>query len=109
MGKERFKLLIFNSLFGRYQFLRMPYGVHSASDVCQQKIVQIIDGIDVAADYQDNIIIWESTQQELDSRTIKVFSSVKKNGLKLNHSKSQFNKNDVIFFRTQSDSQRYIS
>ena len=109
MGKERFKLLIFNSLFGRYQFLRMPYGVHSASDVCQQKIVQIIDGTDVAADYQDNIIIWESTQQELDSRTIKVFSSVKKNGLKLNHSKSQFNKNDVFFFGTQSDSQRYIS
>ena len=65
LGKERFKLLIFNSLFGRYQFLRMPYGVHSASDVCQQKIVQIIDGTDVAADYQDNIIIWESTQQEL--------------------------------------------
>ena len=70
MGKERFKLLIFNSMFGRYQFLRMPYGVHSASHVCQQKIVQIIDGTDVAADYQDNIIISESTQQELDSRTM---------------------------------------
>ena len=55
------KLLTFNSPFGRYQFLRMPYGIHSASDVCQQKIAQIIDGTDGAANSQDDIIIWGST------------------------------------------------
>ena len=75
------KLLTFNSPFGRYQFLRMPYGIHSASDVCQQKIAHIIDGIDGASNSQDDIIIWGSTQQELESHTMKVFSSVKKNEL----------------------------
>ena len=46
LDEESSKLLTFNSLFGRYQFLRMPYGIHSASDnVYQQKITQIIDGI----------------------------------------------------------------
>ena len=81
------KLLIFNSPLGRYQFLRMWYRRHSASDVCQPKIAQIIDGTDGAANSQDDIIIWGSTQQELESRTMKVFSSVKKNGLKLNRNK----------------------
>ena len=75
----------------------MPYGIHSASDVCQQKIAQIIDGIDGASNSQDGIIIWGSIQQELESRTMKVFSSVKNNGLKLNRNKSQFNKSEVIF------------
>ena len=87
--------------FGCYQFLRMTYGIHSASDVCQQKIAQIIDKIDGAANTQEDIILWGRTQQELDSRTMKVFSSVKKNGLKLNRSKSQFNKSEVIFWDTK--------
>ena len=30
------KLLTFNSSTGRYRFLRIPYGINSASDVCQQ-------------------------------------------------------------------------
>ena len=97
LDEESSKLLTFDSPFGRYQFLRMPYGIHSASDVCQQKIAHIIDGIDGASNSQDDIIIWGSTQQELESRTMKVFSSVKKNGLKLNRNKSQFNKSEVIF------------
>ena len=68
LDEESSKLLTFNSPFGRYQFLRMPYGIHSASDVCQQKIAQIIDGIDGAANSLDDRIIWGSTQQELESR-----------------------------------------
>ena len=97
LDEESSKLLTFNSPFGRYQFLRMSYGIHSASDACQHKIVQIIDGTDGAADSQDDIIIWGSTQQELQSRAMKVFNSVKKYGLKLNRNKSQFNKSGVIF------------
>ena len=38
LDEESSKLLTFNSPFGRYQFLRMPYGKHSVGDVCQQKI-----------------------------------------------------------------------
>ena len=75
----------------------MPHRIHSASDVCQQKIAQIIDRTDGASNSQDDIIIWGSTQQELESSTMKVFSLVKKNGLKLNRNKSQFNENEVIF------------
>ena len=97
LDEERSKLLTFNLPFGRYQFLRIPYGIHSASDACQHKIAQNIDEIDSTAKSQDDIIRWGSTQQELESRRIKVFSSVKKNGLKQNRSKSHVNKSEVIF------------
>ena len=42
------KLLTFNSPTGRYRFLRMPYGIHSASDVCLQRIAQIIENAEGA-------------------------------------------------------------
>ena len=32
------KLLTVHSPTGRYRFPRMPYGIHWASDVCQQRI-----------------------------------------------------------------------
>ena len=61
LDEESSKLLTFNSMFGRYQFLRITCGINSASDACPQKIAQIIDGIDGAANSQDGIIIWGST------------------------------------------------
>ena len=36
------KLLTFNSPHGRYSFKRLPYGIHSASEICQRKIASII-------------------------------------------------------------------
>ena len=37
----------------------MPYGIHSASEMCQQRIAQIIENIEGAKNSQDDIIIWE--------------------------------------------------
>ena len=54
---ESSKLLTFNSPNGRYRFLRMPYGIHLASDVCQNRISQMLENIEGAANNQDDIII----------------------------------------------------
>ena len=37
------KLLTFNTPFGLYRFLRLPYGVHSAFEVCQASVAEIIE------------------------------------------------------------------
>ena len=59
------KLLTFNTPFGRYKFLRLPFGIHSASEICQQQISQVIDGVEKAANLQDEIIVWGNTTEEL--------------------------------------------
>ena len=91
------KLLTLNSPIGRYRFLCMPYGIHSASDMCQQRIAQIIENIEGAKNSQDDIIIWGENSDKLQQRTIKVFESVRKHGLKLNISKCQFDQSEIIF------------
>ena len=75
----------------------MPYGIHSASNTCQQWIAQIIRNIEGAKNSQDDIIIWGENSDKLQQRTIKVFESVLKHGLKLNISKCQFDQSEIIF------------
>ena len=69
---ESSNLLTLNSPNGRYRFLCMPYGIHSASDVCQNRISQMLENIEDAANSQDDIIIWAETLEELQNRAIKV-------------------------------------
>ena len=91
------KQLTFISPTGRHRFLRMLYVIHSASDVCQQRIARIIENIEEPKNSQDDIIIWAENSDELQQRTIKVFESVRKHGLKLNKWKWQFNQSEIIF------------
>ena len=84
---------------GCYHFLHMPYNIHSTSDVCQNRISQMLENIEGAANSQDDIIIWGETLEELENRTIKVFKTIKRQGLKLNKKICLFNKSEV-FFRT---------
>ena len=94
---ESSHLLTFSTPFGRYRFLRMPYGISSASDVCQLYISQVIDGIQGAANSQDDIIIWGENEEQLIKRTITVFRAIRKSGMKLNLSKCVFNISELIF------------
>ena len=91
------KLLTFNSPKGRFKFVRILYGIHSASDICQQRIASIIEDIEGTANSQDDIIILEKTLDKIKQRNINVFQSIRKYGLKLNKSKCQFNKTEIIF------------
>ena len=97
VDKESTKLLTFNTPFGRYKFLRMPYGVHSASELCQSEIGRIIENIPNTLNSQDDLIIWGSTKEELKTRTIEVQDSCRQNGLRLKKSKCQFNKKEILF------------
>ena len=92
---ESSKLLTFNSPYGRFRFLRMAYGIKSASDVCQYYISSIIEGLGGVVNSQDDIIIWGETMEELKKRTIEVSSSIRKHGKHRN--KCRFNQSELIF------------
>ena len=93
---ESSKLFTFNSPNVCYHFLHVPYDIPSASDVCQNRISQMLENIKGAENSQIDIIIWDETLEELKNRTIKVCKSIKKQGLKLNKKKCLFNKSEVF-------------
>ena len=97
LDEESSRLLTFNTPFGRYRYLRMPYGIHSASEICQAQIASIIENVPGTANCQDDIIIWGSTLEELHERTHLCLQAIRKHGLKLRKDKCQFDKTSLTF------------
>ena len=82
LDEESSKLLTFNT--PSYHFLQIPFGIHSASEICQQSIAEMLEGIEGSANSQDDIIIWAETPEQLREHTRLVLTSIRKHGLKLN-------------------------
>lgn len=97
------KYCTFNSLFGRYCFLRLPFGIISASEILHRAMEHIIEGLDGVWVYVDDIIIWGSTVQEHNERLTRVLE--RKYGLKLNKSKRQFGVQEIVFLGDQLSAQ----
>ena len=89
LDDESSHLLAFNIPF-RHRFKRMPYGIHSASEVFQAKVAQIIERIEGCLNSQDDILIWADSKEEHDRCVHEVLSKVRDSGLKLNKSKCVF-------------------
>ena len=83
-------LLTFGTTIFRFRFKRLPYGIHSASEVFQKTFLSIISDIQGSANSQDDIVIWGKTIAEHDNRLRKVLLKVRESGLKLDMNKCQF-------------------
>ena len=97
LDEDSANLLAFNTPFGRYRFMRMPFGIHSASEVFSKRISEIIEGLDGVAHIQDDIIIWAPDKKTDDERFGIVLDQIKKSGLKLNKKKCVFGINELKF------------
>ena len=89
--------MTFGTPSGRYRFKRLPYGIHSASEVFQREITSIISDIPGSANSQDDFVVWGKTLQEHDERLRKVFLKIRESGLKLNKTKCQIRKQSIVF------------
>ena len=68
VDKESSSLLTFGTTIGRFRFKRLPYGIHSASEVFQKTISSIVSDIQDSTNSQDNIVIWGKTIAEHANR-----------------------------------------
>ena len=94
---ESSKLLCFNTPFGRYCFLRLPFGVHIASEIFQQKLEAVLEGLPGVANSQDDMIVWGKDKDEHDQRLRKVMEKIYKAGFRLNREKCKLGVSDLIF------------
>ena len=90
LSKESSYLTAFNTPFGRYRFLRLPFGLRSAQDVFQKRIdetFQDIPGIEIVA---DDILIFSTTMEEHNAILRMLCDRARKYGVKFNLEKKQF-------------------
>ena len=97
VDEQSSNLLMFGTPSGRYRFKRLPYGIHSASEVFQGEVTSIISDIPDNANSQDGFVVWGRILQGHEERLRKIFLKIRENGLKLNKTKCQIRKQSIVF------------
>ena len=82
---------------GKYQFNRVPFGLAQAPAYFQTLINKVLDNIDFAMGYLDDIIIFSRSEEEHLDHLEQVFQRLKEAGLKLSLEKCSFFKKHIQY------------
>lgn len=97
LDKQLSKICTFATPFGRYRFLRLPFGIASASEVFQKALNEVFDGLAGVRVYVEDVLIWGGTRAEHDERLRRALETAEKAGLIFNASKCRFGQQEVLF------------
>ena len=86
----------FNTPFGRYRFIKMPYGITSGSEVFQRSMEQLMEGLPCKI-IVDDIIVYGKNLEEHDLHLEKVMQRLQEINLKLNMKKCEFRVKSISF------------
>ena len=90
-------LTVFNTPFGRYKFLRMPFGLSSSPEVWQRNVCQLYENMEGCAVIADDILVWGSDIEEHNKRLRAVLQKARDSNLKLNRSKVKIGLPEVTY------------
>ena len=98
LDEESTYLTTFNSPFGRYRFLRMPFGLKMSQDVFQAKIDQTFEGCKGVVGIADDIVVSGKTTEDHDRHMHGMMKRCKTTGLKLNPDKCKIKEEKIKFY-----------
>ena len=97
LGKSSRAKTAFVTPFGKYKFLKVPFGLAQAPAYFQLLMNKVLKGLKFAMTYLDDIIIFsENELQHLEHLEV-VFSRLQEAGLKMKHSKCDFFKSEIHY------------
>ena len=91
-------LTTFNTPFGRYRYLRLPFGLKSSQDEFQRRVDECFEGLDGVIALVDDIIVHGKTRQEHDENLRRALLRSRERGLKLNRDKLEVGVTKVKYF-----------
>ena len=98
LDQESSYLTTFNSPFGRYRFLRMPFGLKMSQDVFQAKIDQTFEGCKGTVGIADDIVVFGKSEEEHDRHLTEMLNRCRTTGLKLNPDKCKIKQRKIKFY-----------
>ena len=97
LDENSIKLTTFNTPFGRYQYTRLPYGIHSAQEVFHKRVSQSFDGIQQVETDIDDILIWGQKDEDHDFQLIRCLEKAQMIGITMNINKCQFKAEELVY------------
>ncbi len=83
------------SLFGLFEFLRIPFGLRNASQTFQRFIDNVFRGLDCTYVYIDDVLIASKTPTEYLTHLRSVFQRLEQYNIVINPSKSAFGLSEI--------------
>ena len=87
----------FASPYGRFRYLRLPFGIKSAPEVFHRTVADLFSDIEGVETYVDDFLIHGSTEEEHDRRLRQVLERCRQVNLKLNLGKCEFKKTELQY------------
>lgn len=97
IDKESSDLCTFSTPFGRFKYLRLPFGLNLSSECFQSVISSIFENVEGVEPYIDDLIIFGKNEQEHDQRLENVLKIAQKLNIKFNSEKCIFKTKKVKF------------
>ena len=100
LDEESSYLTTFNTPYGRFRFVRLPFGVNVSGDAVQRKTDEIYNPLPNVIGIANDIIIWGDKEDGSDHNVaLAHFLQVTcENGLCINFDKIQYKTTEVTFF-----------
>ena len=97
LNKSSIPNTAFNSPFGKYKYVKVPFGLTQAPAYFQELMTSILKDFPFAIAYLDDIIIFSKTPQEHLSHICMVFEKLKPANLSMKKSKCHFFSKEIQY------------
>ena len=101
LDHESSLLTAFQTCFGRYRFLRLPFGTSVSSEIFQKKLLEALDGLENVLCIADDVIVHSKNHEEHDRHLKNFLSHCRDNDIKLNREKLQLRMPEISFLGHQ--------
>jgi hypothetical protein len=91
------KMCTFSTPFGRFRYLRLPFGIAPAPELFHRIVGDVLKGVEGAMHFVDDVLVWGNTQEEHDLRLAEVLKRFREVGFTFNPVKCEFSKPAVMF------------
>ena len=89
---------MFNTPWGKFRWLRLPFGLKIASDVFQERLDRVLRLLEGVHGIADDILTDGETEVQHNGRLPTLLETARMNNLSLNPDKIQFKSTDCKFF-----------
>ena len=103
LDEESSKLTTFQTPFGRYRWLRLPFGLAISSEIFQKKLQFALDGLPGVICVADDVLVYGNGENvkdavlDHDSKLKLLLDRCRMHGIKLNHEKVELRKSEITF------------
>ena len=97
LDKPSIPKIAFNSPFGKFEYMKVPFGLAQAPAYFQEVMTGILKDFPFTIAYLDNIIIFSKTPQEHLSHIRMVFEKLKLANLSMKNSKCSFFSKEIQY------------